>query len=129
LRFLLDTDAVNAFHKNHRFSEQVRRHDRTDVAISAIVLHELLFGAYKSFRRDHNLRMYASLPFAIVPFDSADADASGRVRAYLQARGTPIGAYDLLIAGQALARDLTLVTHNVDEFSRVPGLKLEDWQA
>lgn len=56
-----------------------------------------------------------------------DADCAARIRADLQRKGTPIGAYDLLIAGQALAQDLTLITHNVKEFARIPHLKFEDW--
>ena len=61
-------------------------------------------------------------------FDKEDAQAAGKVRAMLAASGTPIGPYDVLIAGQALARGLVLVTHNVGEFSRVAGLQVEDWE-
>ena len=68
------------------------------------------------------------LPFEVVPFEHEDARESGRVRALLAARGETIGLVDTLIAGQALARGLVLVTHNVAEFSRVPGLRTEDWQ-
>ena len=64
----------------------------------------------------------------MVAFDTEDARASGRVRAALAASGRPIGAYDVLIAGQALARELTLVTHNTREFGRVEGLRVEDWE-
>jgi tRNA(fMet)-specific endonuclease VapC len=65
----------------------------------------------------------------VLEFDKEDARQAGEVRALLASRGTPIGPYDVLIAGQAKARNLTLVTHNTDEFGRVPGLRCDDWQA
>ncbi|MFU8807459.1 MAG: type II toxin-antitoxin system VapC family toxin, partial [Bradymonadaceae bacterium] len=68
------------------------------------------------------------LPFKSVAFDDPCADHCGRVRAELAAQGTPIGPNDLLIAATALAHDLTLVTHNIREFSRVTGLRMEDWE-
>jgi tRNA(fMet)-specific endonuclease VapC len=63
----------------------------------------------------------------LLPFEEEDARSAGSIRAALQASGTPIGAYDLLVAGQALARQLTLVTAHVSEFSRVKGLSWQDW--
>jgi tRNA(fMet)-specific endonuclease VapC len=69
------------------------------------------------------------LRFEIVEFDQEDARRAGEIRAVLAKAGAPIGAYDVLIAGQALARSLTLVTHNVREFGRVEGLVVEDWEA
>lgn len=68
------------------------------------------------------------LRFEVVAFDAEDARAAGAVRAALAAAGTPIGPYDALIAGQALARGLVLVTHNPHEFARVEGLRVEDWE-
>ena len=64
----------------------------------------------------------------MLEFDEDDARCAGEIRDLLRRAGTPIGPYDTLIAGQALARDLTLVTHNTREFSRVSGLRLEDWE-
>jgi tRNA(fMet)-specific endonuclease VapC len=64
-----------------------------------------------------------------LPFEAEDAARAGEVRALLERQDTPIGPYDTLIAGQALARGLVLVTHNVAEFARVPGLRVDDWQA
>jgi tRNA(fMet)-specific endonuclease VapC len=64
----------------------------------------------------------------VLEFDKEDARRSGQIRALLASKGTPIGPYDVLIAGQAIARNLTLITHNTDEFRRVPGLRIEDWQ-
>jgi tRNA(fMet)-specific endonuclease VapC len=70
-----------------------------------------------------------SLQFVVLEFDKEDARQAGEIRALLASRGTPIGPYDVLIAGQAKARNLTLITHNTDEFGRVPGLRFDDWQA
>jgi tRNA(fMet)-specific endonuclease VapC len=68
-----------------------------------------------------------ALQFPVLEFDQEDARQAGEVRVNLASKGTPIGPYDVLIAGQAKARKLTLVTHNTTEFQRVPGLKVEDW--
>ena len=68
-------------------------------------------------------------PYLSLPFDDAAADVHARVRRHLESLGAPIGPYDLLIAAIALANGCTLVTHNTNEFSRVPGLSLEDWEA
>ena len=69
-----------------------------------------------------------ALQFPVLEFDHDDARHAGEVRAHLATKGTPIGPYGVLIAGQARARKLTLVTHNTTEFKRVPGLKVEDWK-
>ena len=87
------------------------------------------FGAYKSRRQAHNLALLDGLLLEVLEFDKEDARQAGEIRAALAAKGTPIGPYDVLIAGQARARDLVLVTHNVGEFSRVDGLRVEDWQS
>ena len=73
------------------------------------------------------LKEFLAKGFKILDFTANDAQAAGRIRAELKKAGTPIGAYDLLIAGQALARNLVLVTANTREFGRVHGLKFEDW--
>lgn len=96
--------------------------------VSAIAAHELFYGAYKSQRRAQNLARIDGLQFVVLEFDQEDARQAGEVRAALAAAGTPIGPYDVLIAGQARARGLILVTHNTGEFSRVGGLDVEDWQ-
>jgi tRNA(fMet)-specific endonuclease VapC len=69
-----------------------------------------------------------SLRFTVLEADQDDARHAGEIRAQLASRGTPTGPYDVLIAGQARARKLTLVTHNTTEFTRVQGLKVEDWK-
>ena len=93
------------------------------------VAHELFYGAFKSRREGRNLDRLDAMRFPVIDFDRDDARQAGLVRAELAARGTPIGPYDVLIAGQALARNLTLVTRNTREFSRVPELRVEDWEA
>jgi tRNA(fMet)-specific endonuclease VapC len=77
---------------------------------------------------EQNVARVDALQFSVLEFDEEDARQAGQIRAHLASQGTPIGPYDVLIAGQAKARELTLVTHNTTEFQRVPGLKLEDWK-
>jgi tRNA(fMet)-specific endonuclease VapC len=100
-----------------------------DIAIPSIVAHEIYYGAFKSQKVALNVAVFDAMGFTTLDFDRDDARQAGLLRAELAARGTPIGPYDVLIAGQALARDLILVTHNTREFSRVPGLRIEDWEA
>jgi tRNA(fMet)-specific endonuclease VapC len=92
-------------------------------------MHELYFGALKSRRVEQNVSYLRALDFEIVDFQLQDAITAGEIRATLAARGTPIGPFDLLIAGQAMARDLTLITNNLREFNRIDQLRIEDWQA
>lgn len=129
MKFLLDSNAVIALMKGHSgFLTRLRQHQPQDFAISAIVAHELFYGAYKGQRTAENLARVDALRFEVLDFDREDARQAGELRARLAAAGTPIGSYDVLIAGQALARALTLVTHNTREFQRVPGLRIEDWE-
>lgn len=92
---------------------------------------ELRFGAAHSPQPIRTLAPIEALlgTITVLPFDSASAKIYGQIRAMLRQAGTMIGANDLLIASITLANDLILVTHNVSEFSRVPGLKIEDWEA
>ena len=129
MKFLLDSNAVIALMKGHSgFLTRLRQHQPRDFGISAIVAHELFYGAYRGQRTAENLARVDALQFEVLDFDREDARQAGELRARLAAAGTPIGAYDVLIAGQALARALTLVTHNTGEFQRVPGLRIEDWE-
>jgi tRNA(fMet)-specific endonuclease VapC len=129
MHFLLDTNMVIALFKSGdtALRSNLKIHQPADIAVSSIVMHELYFGAYKSQRLQQNLEKIDKLPFEVLSFDKEDAMQAGEVRAILTKAGTPIGAYDVLIAGQALARGLTLITHNTKEFSRIAGLKCEDW--
>lgn len=100
---------------------------RREIALSSIVFHELAFGAFNSVNVDRNLRQLDGLGLPMLAFDRDDARAAGEIRATLKRRGTPIGPFDVLIAGQALARNFIVVTSNRREFERVDGLAVEDW--
>jgi tRNA(fMet)-specific endonuclease VapC len=130
MRFLLDTNAVIALLNDatSRLAQRARREPPGDIALSAIVAHELFYGAFKSRRAQHNVALVDALQFPVIEFDTEDARKSGEIRAFLAGSGTPIGPYDVLIAGQAAARDLILVTRNTAEFARVTGLQIDDWQ-
>ena len=99
------------------------------IKISAVTVFELEYGAAKSKwaeRSREAMRLFLAA-FDILPYTDKDATVCGILRAGLEASGTPIGAYDIMIAAQGLSRNLTVVTHNTSEFQRVPGIILEDW--
>ena len=134
MSYLLDTNACIALMNGapaavrSQFEKAIR--GGFQIYMSSVVVFELWYGIAKSGRIETNtqrLEMLLSSSVIALPFDNEDARASGSIRATLQAAGRPIGAYDYLIAGQALARQLTLVTANVSEFSRVKGLSWQDW--
>lgn len=128
MKYLLDTNAVIAIlNGNLHFITELKKHRPTDFGLSSVVMFELYYGAEKSQKVKENLAKLAKLPFDILPFELADAKVAGKIRADLNQKGTPIGAYDLQIAAQAITRKLTLITHNVKEFERVNGLKVIDW--
>jgi tRNA(fMet)-specific endonuclease VapC len=98
--------------------------------VSSVALFELWYGVARSQQRDKNaqrLRLFLSADLVPIPFEERDAPVAGDLRQTLEAAGTPIGPYDLLIAAQAIRSGATLVTANVAEFARVPGLSWEDW--
>jgi tRNA(fMet)-specific endonuclease VapC len=100
------------------------------IHVSSIVASELWYGVAKSNRPELNARRVEKFfagPVSLLPFEEEDARAAGRVRAALEMSGRLIGPYDLLIAGQALRRELALITANVEEFRRVKTLHWEDW--
>jgi tRNA(fMet)-specific endonuclease VapC len=134
VNYLLDTNAVVALLRNQpaRVRERFREVQQAGdyLAISSVVLFELWYGVAKSGRIQENterLRILLSGDLDVLDFDDEDAQTAGRIRADLEKDGTPIGAYDLLIASQALRRGLTVVTANTGEFSRVAGLSWQDW--
>lgn len=129
MAYLLDTNVVIAVLKDAEspVGQRLRREAPGDVFISSIVLHELFYGAFKSARVERNLAVAERLRFGVLDFSAEDARAAGMVRAALAAKGTPIGPYDVLIAGQALARGLVLVSRNGKEFKRVTGLRIQEW--
>ncbi len=127
--YLLDTNSVIALlnDRDSRISKRARSHKPADIGISAIVAHELYYGAFKSQRAATNAEMVDRLQFEVVDFDKEDARLAGEIRAKLASLGTPIGPYDILIAGQAMSRGLILVSRNTGEFGRVTGLHIENW--
>lgn len=130
MRYLLDTNAVAAvLLGSNAVSRRVRSMRQHEFAVSAIVAYELFFGAYNGQRTNETLGRIDELRWMVLDFDVDDARRSAEVRTQLQRRGMPIGPYDILIAGQALARDLTLVTRNTREFERIEGLRVENWEA
>ncbi len=129
MKFLLDNNAVIALMKGHTgFLARLRQHKSADFAMPSIVAHELFYGAYKGRRMAENLARVEALQFEVLEFDREDAQRAGELRALLTAAGKPIAPYDVLIAGQAWARDLILITHNLREFQRVPHIRVEDWE-
>ena len=130
MRYLLDANAIIALLNDTTspIAKRVRRHAPRDFGASAVVVHELYYGAFRSQRVEQNVARVDALQFSVLEFDEEDARQAGQIGAHLTSTGTPIGPYDVLIAGQAKARELTLVTHNTREFQRVPGLKVEDWK-
>jgi tRNA(fMet)-specific endonuclease VapC len=130
MRYLLDANAVIALLNDTTspIARRIRRYAPRDFGVSAVVVHELYYGAFKSQRVEKHVSRVDALQFPVLEFDQEDARQAGEIRAHLASKGTPIGPSDVLIAGQAKARELTLVTHNTTEFQRVPGLKVEDWK-
>ena len=136
MTYLVDTNAcialINGTPKvvRRRFQRAIAR--EATVLVSSVVAFELWYGVAKSQRREANterLQAFLAGPLGWTEFDAEDAREAGIVRAELEDLGKPIGAYDVLIAGQARRRGATLVTLNVAEFARVAGLKWEDWAA
>jgi tRNA(fMet)-specific endonuclease VapC len=128
MRLLLDSNIlIQVVVKNDRHLKRQMRIHKDRIALSAIVRFELHAGAH-GIRRSREQQEYLdSMAMPLLPFDASDARAAGEIRTELKRKGTPIGPYDLLIAGQARARGLTVVTRNVGEFRRVEGLKVEAW--
>jgi tRNA(fMet)-specific endonuclease VapC len=133
MAFLLDTNVCIGIltGRSPRAVEKLRQLSPSDVQVCSVVRAELLFGARNSTRVEANLTLLATFlaPFASVPFDDFAADLYGQLRANLHRAGELIGPNDMLIAATALAHDLTLVTRNVKEFARIPGLRWVDWEA
>jgi tRNA(fMet)-specific endonuclease VapC len=134
VNYLLDTNAVVALLRNKPTKARDRYRQAEEagdyLALSSVVLFELWYGVARSSKVSENterLRILLSGDLDLLDFDDEDARTAGQVRAALEKDGNPIGAYDLLIAGQALRRGLTVVTANTSEFGRVTGLSWQDW--
>ena len=130
MRYMLDTNICIYAIKNRPAAviEALRAHEAAGIGISSISVAELYFGAQKSgsTRNLTALKQFLE-PLEVADVDLAAAQIYGRVRATLEAKGTPIGPLDTLIAAHALALDVTLVSNNIREFARVLGLRLENW--
>jgi len=130
IKYLLDTNILIYTLKNR--PRQVRdafNSHVTQMAISTITVGELIYGAERSTQPERNLADIEGLiaRLDVLDFDSHAATHFGQIRAELYAKGQPIGPYDMMIAGHARSRGLILVSNNMCEFERVPGLRLENW--
>jgi len=133
MTYLLDTNVCIDYLRGKAVGVRKRMESLLpdDIVLCSIVKAELFHGAMKSANPPlalTNQQLFTS-QFASLPFDDAAAEQYGQLRAVLEKQGALIGPNDLLIASIALANNAMLVTHNTDEFGRVPGLQLEDWQA
>ena len=132
MRYLFDTNTcIDVLRRREPVLSRISAIPREDCAMSTITTYELLVGVEKSANPStekdkigHFVRTLNELSF-----DPFAASRAAQVRALLEARGQPIGPYDILLAGHALATNLIFVTNNVGEFSRVPGLTIENWRA
>jgi len=130
LRYLLDTNTcVYAIKRLPQVIQRLKALSPEDLGVTIITVAELWFGARKSSRPERTRASVDAFlqPFEVIPFDKVAAEPYAEIRLRLERLGRPIGERDLLIAAIARSRDLTVVTHNVREFGRVPGLVVEDW--
>jgi tRNA(fMet)-specific endonuclease VapC len=134
VNYLLDTNACIALINGKPPTVRSKFQKATDagaqVFVSSIALFELWYGVGKSSRREFNknrLEIFLAGPVQPLPFEDADAELAGAIRAEPESVGKPIGAYDLLIAGQAMRNKLMLITANASEFARIKALAWADW--
>lgn len=133
MRFMLDTNLCIDLMRG-RADKAFKRLSACapdEAGISSITLAELRYGAAKSARRAHHESLIVAFcaPLTIATFDAQAAEVYGDLRAVLESAGTPIGPLDMLIAAHCLSLGATVVTANVREFSRVPGLTVENWRS
>ena len=132
MKYLLDTCTVSDFVKGlPNVLVRTKSIPPELIAVSALTRMEIAYGLALNAARARKLAPVLRAFFAVVatlPFDAADAQAAAAIRAALKIKRRPIGAYDVLIAGTALARGLVVVTANVGEFQRVDGLQIEEWR-
>lgn len=130
--YLLDTNTCIQYltGRSSKVIAKFKTIARQNITLCDVVKAELYYGAYKSSRRDPNLALYELFfsQYISFAFDGNSASIYGQIRSNLEAKGTPIGAYDLQIAAIALVHNLILVTHNIKEFERIQNIKLEDWE-
>jgi len=127
---LLDTDTcIGVLRQQSGMVQRLSRLAPTDCAVSTVTVYELFCGVEKAQDPSKERQKVERFVSAIIelPLDRAAAERAAQIRVELERQGQPIGPYDLLIAGQAVASGLTLVSNNVGEFQRVGGLRLESW--
>ena len=130
MTYLLDTNiCIYALKQHPSVLARLLAEARSEVALSVITEGELRAGAAKSASPTRTLRLLEHFlaPITVLDYSSSDTVSYAHVRARLERAGTPIGPIDMLIAGHAVARELTLVTNNEREFKRVAGLRVENW--
>lgn len=131
MKVLLDTNICVYMIKNKPLEvrERFEQFVPGDIGISAITVAELQYGVAKSAAKEKNALALEAflLPLEIVAFDMESALVYGKIRSNLERQGMPIGSMDMLIAAQAIAQGLTLITHNLKEFQRIPELRCETW--
>lgn len=132
MTYLLDTNACIRYlnGQSESLRQQITTKKPQEIVLCSVVKAELFYGARKSSNPQKSLAIQQQFVnhFASLPFDDKAAEEYSEIRADLEKSGTPIGPNDLLIAAIAVANDITLVTHNTREFSRVKGLEIEDWE-
>ena len=128
---MLDTNICIYILKNRpqNVKKRFQEFEIGDLSISTITVSELMYGVYKSEFIEKNLKTLENflMPFNIIDYDYMASIEYGRIRAYLEKKGTIIGNMDMQIAGHALSLNLTLVTNNTKEFNRIENLKLDNW--
>ncbi|MGE5340835.1 MAG: type II toxin-antitoxin system VapC family toxin [Candidatus Omnitrophota bacterium] len=128
--YVLDTNILIYFFKGvGRVPQNILAQSPINIGIPSIVYYELEVGIKKSKSPEKRIKQLKDLisTINVLPFGMAEARASAKIRAQLEKKGTPIGPYDILIAGTALANQAILVTHNVEEFKRIENLEVIDW--
>jgi tRNA(fMet)-specific endonuclease VapC len=132
MKYMLDTNTCIRYLNGSSPSvfERLNAVQEEDICVCSVVQFELRYGALHSEKVEKNLAQQSTFleRFVSLPFDSDAQLIAADIRAMLAKQGTPIGPYDLLIAAITIAHELTLITHNIREFKRMPGLKIEDWE-
>lgn len=133
MKYSLDTNACIRYINGRapKLRKKISTIPALDIVVCSIVRSELAYGVAKSQTPKLSSTKHKKFlqPFATLPFDDVTAEEYGKIRAYLEKQGTPIGAYDMQIAAIAIVHNLILITHNVKEFSRISWLNIEDWEA
>ena len=130
LKYMIDTDiAIFTLKERPAAVQQAFNSHSGEIALSSVSWGELVYGAEKSLKTEYNLAVIENFAarLDVLPFEALSATHFGQLRAELARSGQLIGPYDMMIAGHARSLGLILVTNNVREFARVPGLRVENW--